>query len=112
MVFTSPAWVPKLPFEPPDSIPICDFMLNEKYGRHPISRSKAPFTCGLTGDGYSTAEVRKRVDSLARSLSKELNISPNRGTEWDKVIGVFSVNTVNLELLGRESGGLTILSID
>ena len=112
MVFTSPAWVPKLPFDPLDSVPICDFMLNEKYGRHPISRSKAPFTCGLTGDEYSTVEVRKRVDGLAKSLSKELGILPNTGTEWDKVIGVFSVNTVTFELPGQGSGVLTISSID
>lgn len=94
MVFYPPAWVPKLPFDPPDSIPICEFMLNEKYGRHPLSKSKPPFTCGLTGAGYSAGEVRERVDQLARALSKELSWKPNEGTEWDKVAGVFSVNTV------------------
>ncbi len=59
-----------------------------------MNHSKAPFTCGLTGVEYSMVEVRDRVDKLARSLSKELSFGPNAGTEWDKVVGVFSVNTV------------------
>lgn len=94
MVFYPPASVPKLPFEPPDSIPISDFMLNDRYGRHPLVDSKAPFTCGLTGIGYSAVEVRDRMDRLARALAKEFRWDPNHGTEWDKVVGVFSVNTV------------------
>lgn len=94
MVFTAPEWVPKLLFDPPDSIPISEFMLNERYGRHPLSRSKPPFTCGLTGAEYSATEVCDRVDKLARALSQELGWAPNGGTEWDKVAGVFSVNTV------------------
>jgi len=95
MVFTAPDWVPKLPFDPPDSIPICEFMLNEIYGRHPLGYSRAPFTCGLSGTEYSALEVKERVNSLAKGLSKELGWHPNKGTEWDKVIGVFSLNTVS-----------------
>ncbi|KAL8687538.1 MAG: hypothetical protein Q9218_006320 [Villophora microphyllina] len=95
MVFTSPAWVPEMPFDPPDSIPICDFMLNEQYGRRPLKHSRPPFTCGLTGVEYSALEVKERVDKLARALSKELGWQPNKGTEWDKVAGVFSVNTID-----------------
>lgn len=78
----------------PDSIPICDFMLDERYGRHPICDAKPPFTCGLTGTEYSAREVCRRVERLARALSQELGWKPNEGTEWDKVAGVFSVNTV------------------
>lgn len=95
MVFTPPSWVPKLPFSPPDSIPICDFMLEEHYGRHPLGYSNNPFTCGLTGKTYSSLEVRERVDYLARGLAKELGFHPNKGSEWDKVIAVFSVNTLD-----------------
>ncbi|KAL9119087.1 MAG: hypothetical protein Q9187_004358 [Circinaria calcarea] len=95
MVFTAPEWVPALPFEPFDSIPLCDFMLDERYGRQPLSESRPPFTCGLTGKEYSALEVRDRVDWLARGLSKELGWQPNVGTEWDKVIGVFSLNTID-----------------
>ena len=94
MVFLPPRWVPKLPLDPPDSIPISEFMLNEQYGRCPLSHAMQPFTCGLTGFGYSALEVRDRVDKLARALSKELGWRPNEGAEWDKVIGIFSVNTV------------------
>lgn len=96
MVFTPPSWVPQLPMDPPDSIPISEFMLSDKYGRHPLQHSRPPFTCGLTGAEYSALEVRERVNALARGLSKELGWLPNKGTEWDKVIGVFSVNTVRL----------------
>ena len=94
MVFTAPSWVPKLPFDPPDSIPISEFMLNEDYGRHPLHHARPPFTCGLSGAEYSALEVRDRVEKLTRALSKELGWHPNKGTEWDKVIGVFSLNTV------------------
>ena len=94
MVFTSPSWVPKLPFDPPDSVPICDFMLDEKHGRHPFKNSKPPFTCGMSGKEYSAVQVRERVEDLAKGLAKEFNWQPNNGTEWDKVIGVFTVNTV------------------
>ena len=104
MVFKSPAWVPQLPFDPPDSISICDFILSENYGRYPFNRSRNPFTCGITGKTYSTVEVKKRVDYLARGLAKELGWRPNQGGEWDKVIGVFSANTVcpSQHLLGTE----------
>jgi hypothetical protein len=101
MVFTPPSWVPQLPFDPPDSIPICDFMLDERFGRHPLGYSNNPFTCGLSGRTFTTLEVKERVDYLARGLAKELGISSNKGTEWDKVIAVFSVNTVSVEHLWR-----------
>ena len=94
MVFKAPSWVSKLPFDPPDSIPISEFMFNEKYGRQPLKGSRPPFTCGLSGTEYTALEVRDRVESLARALSKELDWQPNVGTEWDKVVGVFTVNTV------------------
>ncbi|KAL9077442.1 MAG: hypothetical protein Q9161_000287 [Pseudevernia consocians] len=95
MVFFPPSWVPELASDPPDSIPISDFMLDERYGRYPLHLARQPFTCGLTGFGYSALEVRDRVNKLAKALSKELGWRPNEGTEWDKVIGVFSVNTID-----------------
>ncbi|KAL8706179.1 MAG: hypothetical protein Q9201_000757 [Fulgogasparrea decipioides] len=70
-------------------------MLDEQYGRRPLDDSRPPFTCGLTGAQYSAPEVKDRVDKLARALSKELGWQPNKGTEWDKVAGVFSVNTID-----------------
>lgn len=99
MVFTSPSKVPKLPFDPPSSIPICDFMLDERYGRRALKDSRPPFVCGLTGVEYSAVEVKDRVDKLARALSKALGWQPNGGTEWDKVAGIFSVNTVGSAII-------------
>ena len=67
MPFVPPPWVPQLPFDPPDSISIGDFMLDENYGRHPLGYANNPFTCGLTGKTYTSLEVKERVDFLARS---------------------------------------------
>lgn len=72
-------------------------MLDENYGRHPLGYSFNPFTCGLTGKTYNSLDVRERVDLLARGLAKELGMQPNEGSEWDKVIAVFSVNTVRIQ---------------
>jgi hypothetical protein len=94
MPFVPPSWVPELPFDPPDSVSICDFMLDDRFGRHPLGYSHNPFTCGLTGKTYTSLDVKERVEWLARGLSKELGFQPNSGSEWDKVIAVFSVNTV------------------
>ncbi|GAP87205.1 putative AMP-binding enzyme [Rosellinia necatrix] len=95
MVFTPPDWVPQLPFDPPDSIPLHEFIGNERYGRLPFSRSQNPFTCGLTGKTYTHAEMRERQELLARSLSKRMGWRPNEDTAWDKVVGLFSLNTID-----------------
>lgn len=95
MVFNPPSWVPQLPIDPPDSIPILEFMRNEKYGRYPLSKSNAPFTCGLTGKSYSAVELFQRSEHLARSFSKKLGWQPNEGTPWDKVACIFSLNSVS-----------------
>jgi hypothetical protein len=78
----------------PDNIPISEFMLNEKYGRVAHDSSRDPYTCGFTGKSYSSREVVNRVDHLARSLSKEFGWAPNQGSEWDKTLAVFALNTV------------------
>ncbi|KAI4747528.1 phenylacetyl-CoA ligase-like protein [Aureobasidium sp. EXF-12298] len=95
MPFYAPDWVPKIPFDIPDSISVDKFILDENYERHPLGYSRPPFTCGLTGKQYSALEVKERVDFLARGLSKELGFLPNKGSEWDKVIGLFSINTID-----------------
>jgi ribosome assembly protein SQT1 len=69
-------------------------MLDEKHGRCPLKSSRNPFTCGISGLTYTAAEQVDRVELLARSLSKEFGWQPNKGTEWDKVIGIFALNTV------------------
>ena len=69
-------------------------MLDEKHGRHPFKDSLNPFTCGLSGKTYSGKQMVERTDALARGLAKELGWQPNEGTEWDKVAGIFALNTV------------------
>ncbi|KAH8688456.1 hypothetical protein BGZ61DRAFT_533234 [Ilyonectria robusta] len=97
MVFTAPEWVPQLPFEIPDSITIAEFMRNEQYGRYPVAESRNPYTCGLTGKTYSAAEVVKREDWMARAIAKRLGFDTfdRDSTEWDKVVGLFSFNTID-----------------
>lgn len=69
-------------------------MLNDVHGRYPTKDSRNPFTCGLSGKTYTAAEVVDRVEWLAQALANEFGWSPNQGTEWDKVIGIFALNTV------------------
>ncbi|RYP07499.1 hypothetical protein DL765_009143 [Monosporascus sp. GIB2] len=95
MELKSPPFISQLPFTPPDSIPIHEFLFSDRYGRHPRETSKNPFTCGITGKTYSTSQVEERVDFLARALSKKLGIEVNDGDEMQKIIGIFSLNTVD-----------------
>ncbi|RDL41605.1 Acetyl-CoA synthetase-like protein [Venustampulla echinocandica] len=95
MVFSPPSWQDPLPFDPPDSIPISEFLFNEAYGRHPIKASRNPYTCGITGLTYTASEQVDRVELLARSLANEFGWHPNKGSEWDKVVGIFALNTVD-----------------
>ena len=79
----------------PDSISIETFMWDESSGRHPLAQSQDPFTDGLTARSYSASEVKERIDHLARGLCKEFGWAPDQGSEWDKVIGIFSLNTID-----------------
>ncbi|KAM0816669.1 hypothetical protein AB5N19_02471 [Seiridium cardinale] len=95
MVFSPPAWVPKLPFDPPDSITIGEFWSNEKYGRLSLDKSQTPFTCGVSGKSCSNAQMKERSELLARGLAKRLGWRANEETHWDKVVGVFSFNSID-----------------
>ncbi|KAK5170311.1 uncharacterized protein LTR77_004898 [Saxophila tyrrhenica] len=94
MPFHPPSWSPPMP-EINESISIERFMTDENYDRHPIGYSNPPFTCGMTGKSYSAFEVKERVEHLSRALTDELGMKPNEGSEWDKVVGVFSNNTID-----------------
>jgi len=85
-----------------DDIPISELMLNEKYGRYSLDKSRPPFVCGLTGDSYTWRQVAQRTDYLARALKHELNLTSihegnkeNGFNQMEKVVGVFSVNCVS-----------------
>ncbi|KAL2864990.1 uncharacterized protein BJX67DRAFT_373465 [Aspergillus lucknowensis] len=96
MPFTSPAYAPPLPFGPPDTVSVPEFLFgDEKYARCPRAKSKPPFTCGITGKSYSTAEVAERIEFLARALAAELGWPVNEGCELDKVVGIFSFNSID-----------------
>jgi hypothetical protein len=73
-------------------------MRNEIYGRRPIAKSRNPFTCGLTGKTYTVTESHQRSDLVAKALSKIMGWEPNVDLPWDKVVGVFSFNTVSASL--------------
>lgn len=96
MPFYPPTWVPELPFDPPSNVSIPDFMLSEEYGRYPMARSKPPFICGLSGREYTPFEAKERVEHLALGMAQEFSWEVNQGTEWDKVVAVFALNTVSL----------------
>lgn len=82
--------------DPPDSIPIAEFMTTDKYSRYPLAKSRNPFTCGLTGKTFGWNAFIERKDFLARAIGKRLGWLPNEETEWDKVACIFSVNTVKI----------------
>lgn len=96
MPFTTPSYIPKLPFDPPDSVPIHEFLFSDgdEYGRYPIADSLPPFTCGITGKSHSAVDVKNRIEWLSAALASELGFDVNTGSEFDKVIGLFSFNTV------------------
>jgi hypothetical protein len=57
MVITPPpALTPELPGI--HDLPLCDFIFDERYGRHPIAESRDPYICGLPGKLYSVTEQR------------------------------------------------------
>jgi len=96
MVFYPEPFVGQIP-EIPDTLPICDFVLDEKHGRRPIAESLDPYTCGLTGKTITAQQQKDRVGHLARALAKEFGWRVNEGSEYDKVVGVFAFNTVRAE---------------
>jgi acyl-CoA synthetase (AMP-forming)/AMP-acid ligase II len=115
MPFTAPQWVPKVEeSDIPSSISLDRFMLSEQYGRHPLGQSRPPFTCALSGKSYSVTEIAERVDHLARALCDELGFKPNEGSEWDKVVAIFSLNTIDYTTVAwavhRIGGILTCVS--
>lgn len=73
-------------------------MNDERYGRQPFAKSRNPYTCGLTGKTFTCEEVKQRTDYLSRAISKRLGFLPNEGTEWNKVVCLYSVNTVSCAL--------------
>ncbi|KPM40118.1 hypothetical protein AK830_g6418 [Neonectria ditissima] len=87
--------LPPLPFEPPDDVPISRFMLEDRWGRQPAAKSRHMYTCGVSGASYSVDNVSQRVEAIAAALGHLLSWSPNQGSEWAKVVAIFSHNSID-----------------
>jgi hypothetical protein len=95
MVFKSPSWVPSLPCPIPDDIPVGEFVLSGYQSPRSETPGASPLICGITGKQYSLKTLSEQVDLVARSLSNELGWKPNEGESWDKVLGIYSFNSVS-----------------
>lgn len=93
MVFKPASWVPEF-VPPPDSIPVSEYVLDERYGRRSLGTSRDPYICGISGRSYTTNQLRMRRDNLAKGLGKELGWQVGSGSEYDKVATIFCINTV------------------
>lgn len=94
MLFASPSWVPSIP-DVPESQPVGDFALGGDPNAIPQYAGRPPLVCASTGREYSLETLRERTEALARSLCKKFGWSPNEGQPWDKVVTIFSLNTVS-----------------
>lgn len=99
MPFTSPSYIPPLPFSPPDDVPVHEFLFGQesrtKFGRrHAVEESKPPFICGVTGASHSAVDVVRRIEHLARGLASELQWEVNEGDVLDKAVAIYSLNSV------------------
>ncbi|KAK0701266.1 hypothetical protein B0H67DRAFT_595721 [Lasiosphaeris hirsuta] len=95
MVFSSPDWVPDIPWEIPDSIPLSQFVLEGVKSASHQEATEALIVDGLSGKSYSRSDLHERVEWLAGGLSKELGWSTNKGSPWDKVAAIYSLNTID-----------------
>lgn len=71
-------------------------MFEEEHGRSPFSKSKDAYVCGITGRKVTPREQKENYTYLARALAKEFGWKVNEGTEYDKVCGIFALNTIDV----------------
>lgn len=94
MIFTPPEWGREmLPI--PESTPLYDFII-QRDCRHLYNwvEDSKTLICGASEKAYTLQTISARVEALARSMSHELGWLPNSGSAADKVVGIFSFNTV------------------
>jgi hypothetical protein len=96
MVFSSPTWVPAIPGEVPDSVPLSTFAQLGKGDVVGQDANRPLLADGLSGKAFSRETLRQRVESLARALAQRLGWSPNEGSPWDKVVAIHSLNSVRV----------------
>ncbi|KAJ5220197.1 NRPS-like protein biosynthetic cluster [Penicillium chermesinum] len=95
MILTPPEWGREM-MPIPESTPIYDFLM-QRDNRHLYNwvEDSKTLICGLSGNSYTLHVIHTRVEALARSLSHELGWAPNSGSPEDKVVGIFSFNTLD-----------------
>lgn len=96
MIFSSPSWVPPISGEIPSSVPIGQFALDRNVRLPPQPHGRGPFVDAISGKWHPGNTLEARVDLLARALAKDLGWSPNEASPWDKVVAIYSLNTVSL----------------
>ncbi|PLB49028.1 acetyl-CoA synthetase-like protein [Aspergillus steynii IBT 23096] len=99
MTFQSPSWVPPIPGPIPDSTSVGEFVLTQSGCSTSLAGPNTPFVDGVSGLSYTIEVLRERVENLSRSLAARLNWSPTRGSPWEKVVAIHSVNTVDFFVL-------------
>jgi len=102
MVFSTPDWVPNIPWEIPDSLPLGQFALDGLDATFHRDPAKPLVVDGITGKSYSRDVLRQRVEWLAGGLARKLGWSVNEGSPWDKVVAIYSLNTVRQHLSPRD----------
>ncbi|KAL3430054.1 hypothetical protein BDV09DRAFT_189603 [Aspergillus tetrazonus] len=112
MIFTPPVWGPEM-MAIPASRPIHEFLV-QRDSRHLYdwSEEKPALVCAVSGQSYTIKTIADRVDALARSLGRELGWSPNTGSPWSKVVGIFSFNTLDFLVASwaiHRIGGICLL---
>ncbi|QGI85681.1 unnamed protein product [Fusarium fujikuroi] len=85
------------PVQPPKDCSIEEFLLEEKYGRHPIQASLNPFTCGITSKTRTTIEVKQLVSDLAQGLGENLGWHTAPNDQLERVRGG-QVNLTYIEI--------------
>ncbi|KAL4880710.1 hypothetical protein BJY04DRAFT_207902 [Aspergillus karnatakaensis] len=112
MIFTPPEWGREM-MPIPESLPIYEFLLKRDSRQiYNITEGRATLTCAQSDKSYTLETIQERVDALSRSLGHELGWSPNEGSSWDKVIGIFSFNTIDFLIASwaiHRVGGICLL---
>lgn len=94
MIWTSPNWMPQEVPLPTDTT-LGDFTLDVN-GASSDQIDKPILISAHDGRSFTKAELRARVDNLARRLSDLLGWSADAPkTPWDKVVALFAVNSVS-----------------
>lgn len=88
--------MPDIPWEIPDSIPLGQFSLAGLNDGPEKGAADLLLVDFLSGKSYSRADLHQRVEYLAGGLAKEFGWSPNEGSPWDKVVAIYSLNTVRI----------------